>query len=207
MRKKAQVEVQLIQELSYDSIANIVRQESQELINDDDTRDNAGGESYRVQHPFLLDQKDGFPRVKTLDQINSGRNDEEVENYNNPLVSRIYKQCGVYNYDQEPNHGEDPVEYRAIKELEIQAKYEGEWITGKDIRQGKGKLIWSDGSMYEGWWMNNMTNGRGRLIHADGDVYDGQWLNDKQHGYGQYFHVDGSKYEGFWNQGQYHGQG
>ena len=88
--------------------------------------------------------------MKTLDQINSGRNDEEMENYSNPLVDRIRKQCGEFNYDQEPNHGEDPVEERPIKELDIQARYEGEWIKDKDVRQGTGKLIWSDGSMYEG---------------------------------------------------------
>ena len=46
-------------------------------------------------------------------------------------------------------------------------------IMNKDIRQGKGRQIWPDGSMYEGWWMDNKANGKGRLIHADGDVYDG----------------------------------
>ena len=46
-------------------------------------------------------------------------------------------------------------------------------IQGSDIRQGKGRQIWPDGSMYEGWWKENKANGKGRLIHADGDVYDG----------------------------------
>jgi len=30
--------------------------------------------------------------------------------------------------------------------------------------------------MYEGYWRNNMAHGKGRLIHSDGDVYDGDWL-------------------------------
>jgi hypothetical protein len=30
-----------------------------------------------------------------------------------------------------------------------------------------------DGSVYEGWWKNNMAHGKGRLINADGDIYDG----------------------------------
>ena len=46
-------------------------------------------------------------------------------------------------------------------------------IVNTKIRQGKGRQIWPDGSMYEGWWMDNKANGAGRLIHADGDVYDG----------------------------------
>jgi len=30
-----------------------------------------------------------------------------------------------------------------------------------------------DGSVYEGYWKNNVAHGFGRLIHADGDVYVG----------------------------------
>ena len=83
-------------------------------------------------------------------------------------------------------------------ELENHARYEGEWIVGRDIRQGKGMQIWPDGSMYEGWWKDNKASGKGRLIHADGDVYDGEWLDDKAHGYGIYYQLDGAKYEGYW---------
>ena len=46
------------------------------------------------------------------------------------------------------------------------------------MREGKGRQIWPDGSMYEGWWRDNKANGKGRLIHADGDVYEGEWLDD-----------------------------
>jgi hypothetical protein len=37
-----------------------------------------------------------------------------------------------------------------------------------------------------------MANGRGRLIHSDGDVYEVEWLNDKAHGRGTYVHMDGA---------------
>ena len=73
-------------------------------------------------------------------------------------------------------------------------------IQGKDIREGKGRQIWPDGSMYEGWWRDNKANGKGRLIHADGDVYDGHWVDDKAHGFGVYCHLDGAKYEGQWEE-------
>lgn len=36
----------------------------------------------------------------------------------------------------------------------------------------------------------------GRLIHSDGDVYDGNWVDDKAEGYGTYYHSDGAKYVG-----------
>lgn len=90
------------------------------------------------------------------------------------------------------------LEFRQEQILENQAKFEGQWIYGSNIRTGKGKQTWPDGSMYEGWWRENKANGKGRLIHADGDVYDGMWLDDKAHGHGVYCHLDGAKYEGNW---------
>ena len=47
-----------------------------------------------------------------------------------------------------------------------------------------------------------MANGKGRLIHSDGDVYEGEWLNDKAHGKGTYIHMDGAKYTGAWREDQ-----
>ena len=79
-------------------------------------------------------------------------------------------------------------------DLPNRSKYEGDWIKGMNIRQGKGACIWPDGSIYEGWWQYNKANGKGRLIHAYGDVYEGQWQDDKAHGYGIYYHLDGAKF-------------
>jgi hypothetical protein len=80
------------------------------------------------------------------------------------------------------------------------AKYEGQWIVGTQIRCGKGIQVWPDGSLYEGWWLDNKTNGKGRIIHADGDVHEGMWLDDKAHGYGIYYHSDGAVYQGQWHE-------
>jgi hypothetical protein len=55
------------------------------------------------------------------------------------------------------------------------------------MRHGQGKQIWSDGSVYEGYWKYGMANGKGRLIHADGDVFEGDWLDDRAHGEGKLF--------------------
>lgn len=61
-------------------------------------------------------------------------------------------------------------------------------------RDGRGKQIWPDGSMYEGFWRHDKANGKGRLIHSDGDVYEGDWVNDKAEGYGVYTHMDEAQY-------------
>lgn len=46
--------------------------------------------------------------------------------------------------------------------------------------------VWKDGSIYEGYWKNNLAHGYGRLIHTDGDVYIGEWKNDRANGKGTY---------------------
>jgi len=54
-------------------------------------------------------------------------------------VQQIRDELGEFDYDEETNHGDFPVEYRTMVELENHARYDGEWIVGKDVRQGKGR--------------------------------------------------------------------
>ena len=49
--------------------------------------------------------------------------------------------------------------------------YEGEWIVGTQVKEGRGVLLWPNGSRYEGMFKINYQGGKGRLIHSDGDVY------------------------------------
>ena len=127
-------------------------------------------------------------------------------NYDNPQVKDLENRLGQFDYGQPPQENNE-LEFRGMVTLENGAKYQGEWIKGTNIRQGKGVQIWSDGSKYEGWWRNNKANGKGRLIHADGDVFEGQWKNDKAHGTGKYSHLDGAQYEGEWEEDRQHGYG
>lgn len=92
----------------------------------------------------------------------------------------------------------EKLELRVEQETANGVKYEGQWIQGTQIREGKGKQIFIDGSLYEGWFKADRASGRGRLIHVDGDIYEGQWLDDMANGYGVYSHANGARYEGEW---------
>ena len=127
-------------------------------------------------------------------------------NYDNQDVQRIRQQLGPFDYQQDPG-GLGQRETRPLVSLENGARYQGEWLRGAGVRQGKGVQIWPDGSLYEGWWRDNKANGKGRLVHADGDIYDGFWKDDKAHGFGIYSHLDGARYEGFWREDKQHGHG
>ena len=45
------------------------------------------------------------------------------------------------------------------------------------------------------------------MIYANGDIYEGAWINDLKHGYGILEKKGGDKYYGFWNEGLKEGQG
>ena len=70
--------------------------------------------------------------------------------------------------------------------------YQGAYLDGEE--SGFGKYIYSNGDVYEGNWLNGEINGLGRMTYADGAVYDGNWLNDKRHGQGKMVYSDGGIY-------------
>ena len=55
------------------------------------------------------------------------------------------------------------LEIRKLIIEESGAIYLGQWDFKASKREGMGIQVWIDGSMYEGYWSNNMFNGKGRL--------------------------------------------
>lgn len=96
-----------------------------------------------------------------------------------------------------------------ILEYENDSVYYGEVIeeNHKFIRHGRGVVVWSSGSNYEGYWIKDKVNKGGILNHIDGDVYEGDWLDNKAHGKGIYKHCDGAQYDGEWLDDKQHGKG
>jgi len=131
-----------------------------------------------------------------------------VDDYTNQDVLEIIGKLGPFEYDDSVllNDGVTR-ENRSLTLLDNKTRYEGQWNTKTNERDGMGVLIWPDGSIYEGFWKHNKANGKGRLIHADRDVYVGDWQDDKAHGEGTYLHSDGAKYEGEWVLDKQQGKG
>ena len=91
-------------------------------------------------------------------------------------VQAIRENLPEFEYGRDDDEDYEPgiqKEQRQMMVLPDGAQYEGEWNMKTGFRHGRGYQIWSDGSIYEGYWKNDKANGRGRLIHADGDIYDG----------------------------------
>jgi hypothetical protein len=51
-------------------------------------------------------------------------------------------------------------------------------------KHGKGKFAWSDGSHYEGDFVDNNIEGKGIYVWWDGRKFDGEWKNNKMEGEG-----------------------
>ena len=96
----------------------------------------------------------------------------------------------------------------------------------------KGKITYSGGNTYNGFFKNNKRHGKGTYLWKDGDKYIGTYYNDdpsygtyefsgkwtgdkyignfknwKMHGQGSYYFKDGRKYVGEWKNDNKHGQG
>jgi hypothetical protein len=54
------------------------------------------------------------------------------------------------------------------------------------LKDGEGKFLYPDGSIYEGQWKSGMRFGRGKYTYANGDWYDGNWKDNKKDGHGVY---------------------
>ena len=63
-----------------------------------------------------------------------------------------------------------------------QIQYIGNIIDGK--KEGKGKLIYPDGTYYEGNFKNDLFNGKGIFVNNN-SIYNGDFLNGKKHGKGK----------------------
>ncbi|XP_027454540.2 MORN repeat-containing protein 1 isoform X5 [Zalophus californianus] len=94
-------------------------------------------------------------------------------------------------------------------------RYEGEWKGGK--KHGQGKLLFKDGSYYEGKFVDGeitgegcrlwASSGHGHLVDRDGQAYWGSFHENKRHSRGHMVFRNGDKYEGDWVRDQRQGHG
>ena len=84
------------------------------------------------------------------------------------------------------------------------AHYEGWFSHG--VREGKGKMVYSNRDVYQGYWQNNMRTGNGVCWFADGSIFHGIWKFDKMVR-GVYRKKDGLLYDGELKDGKFNGYG
>lgn len=83
--------------------------------------------------------------------------------------------------------------------------YEGEFIN--DEYHGFGKLKYENGNVYEGEFSKCLKHGKGEMIYDCKSIYEGEWENDKKHGKGEMIYDTGNIYKGEWENDKKHGNG
>lgn len=85
-------------------------------------------------------------------------------------------------------------------------EYTGIVLNGK--RHGKGRMLYINGDIYDGYWDNDKRHGKGRMMYVSGTIYEGEWKNNYKHGKVEnYKNEFGSIYKGDIKKGKFNGYG
>ncbi|CAK0858385.1 unnamed protein product [Prorocentrum cordatum] len=74
-------------------------------------------------------------------------------------------------------------------------------------KEGYGCYYWTDDSVYQGRWTDNVIDGAGAYTASDGRSFAGQWKESVIHGLGKYTWPGGREYRGAYVADQKHGFG
>jgi hypothetical protein len=74
-------------------------------------------------------------------------------------------------------HQQQLQQQHAVTHFQQHNRYVGTWVQG--VREGRGALFYSNGSVYDGSWQGNRKHGLGRFVFANGSEYRGEFRNDQ----------------------------
>lgn len=99
----------------------------------------------------------------------------------------------------------DPANVARSEGNEVHFPYDGEWDHG--MMNGEGMYQFSDGTRYEGTFLNNRPHELGSTTYSTGTTYKGRYSRGSYHGFGTLACREGATYEGQWKKGKRHGNG
>ena len=85
------------------------------------------------------------------------------------------------------------------------SKFQGQFLNG--VFHGKGVYNWANNKTYNGNWANGKMNGKGKFTYPDGSYYEGEFVNGKKCGFGLYKWENDKYYEGKWKNDKQNGFG
>ena len=85
------------------------------------------------------------------------------------------------------------------------SKYEGQFIDGKS--DGQGSIQYRNGDSYVGGFSEGVLHGNGVYLWVNGDKYEGQFIDGRKHGIGNIKYSAGEEYTGEFKNDKPHGSG
>lgn len=102
---------------------------------------------------------------------------------------------GIFQGHSKP--GEDVQAKGAANRID---RYSTGCISG-DCNDGRGVYVYSNKTMYIGWFRNGNRNGQGICHFPNGNTYEGDWKEGQPHGYGTMTYANGQECYGRWVNG------
>ena len=144
-----------------------------------------------------------------------------IEHGADPNVVSLFKKCQpltIIFSDMPKNIDFDQLSMK-FDDSDDNSYYIGQWNDDAEEgqeRQGYGILMFRHGDLYEGFWDEGRYEYFGRLIQTNGKIYQGQFKNNQPHGAGvtikTKYEQSGKKrteyrHKGYYQKGKYHGFG
>ena len=77
--------------------------------------------------------------------------------------------------------------------------------SGSKLMNGICRLVYKEGEIEEGVFLNGKLNGYCRLIFENGAYFIGMYKDDQREGWGKYVFTDGRVKEGIWKNNDFKG--
>jgi hypothetical protein len=91
------------------------------------------------------------------------------------------------------------------KRIGPKSEYVGKFIN--DETSGQGKVKYSSGDSYSGFFEKGFPHGKGIFLFANGEIYEGNFENGEMNGVGKFTNPNGEFYSGGFLNGKYDGEG
>lgn len=105
---------------------------------------------------------------------------------NSNLGAHYESKFGKFDNSTPLNDGVPVREMPALKMIDGTI-YHGEWDF-KGRRHGRGVEELSEGGNFIGYFAKDKKTGKGRMVYSNGSFYQGYYLDGLYHGYGVYIH-------------------
>jgi hypothetical protein len=110
--------------------------------------------------------------------------------YVSPNVKKLFKKFGPFMYRKsdwnELKLDKTRLATSKLVKYRNSSRYYGQLRKGSEVKEGRGVMVFTDGSLYEGFWKNNKQSGKGRMIYKVDAIYQGNWKSGNHHGLGIY---------------------
>ncbi len=164
-------------------------------------------DSIRRQFQRTQETKITNPIVtKTVKKRESKENKIEINSNENALaeISRIQEELALVKAELKQLKTPKPL-LDLISTKGVKFQYFGQTKNGK--ADGFGIGLFESGSIYKGFWKENIRHGDGVFTWKDGEHYEGKFVNDKRQGEGNYFWKNGEIFKGQWSDDKRNGRG